>query len=92
MHLEEILKYLEDNDCKLDDELETDEFYLIVNEVSGRIGQLVKDEVITGHTAVMLFRVLNIPCHSNLEDYEAVLQAYEREVAISRRIFPDRQN
>lgn len=92
MHLEEILKYLSDNDCELDHELETDEFYVIVNQVSGRVSQLVKDQIISGNTAVMLFRVLNIPCHPGLEDYEAVLEAHEREVIKSRTIFPNRLN
>ncbi|MVM28402.1 hypothetical protein GO755_00045 [Spirosoma sp. HMF4905] len=93
MKLEDLVQYLLDNDCQFDDELETEEFYVVVNSVTLRVAQLVKDPVISSHTSVILFRALNIACHNDLEDYNAVLQAHEHHQQQRKRgNFLDRQN
>lgn len=77
MELEALVQYLLENDCHLDEDLETEEFYVIVNSITLRVAQIVKDPFISSHTSVVLFRALNIRCHGDLEDYDAVLQTHE---------------
>ncbi len=77
MELGAVIEYLNSQDCSIDDELSTDTHYVIINDVSGLAAQLVKDAVISPHTAVVLFRALKVKCHDSLEDYDAVFEMSE---------------
>ena len=93
MKREELIAYLLSQDCSLDDELETDEFSVVINDISHRVSQLVKEPYISAHTAVVLLRALNVRCHDSLEDYDAVFQAHEHSQQNKPRNFlSDRLN
>ena len=79
METQAFIQYLLEQDCHLDDELETPDHYVVVNSISKKIAPLSKDAYVSTHTAIVISIVLNIRCHNDFEDYEAVFVAHEQD-------------